>query len=85
MAPAGRQQLQALVGARLQRAARNDDAGDELVELIERTIAPGTWESQGGLGRIYYWRNGRALVISQTQQAHEGLADLLQQLHGAAE
>ena len=80
---AGRQQLQGMIGGRLQRGAKNDDYGLDLVDLIERTIAPGSWESQGGPGRIYYWRNGRALVISQSQQAHEGLADLLEQLHVA--
>ncbi len=83
LAPGPRQQMQGLVGGRLNRAAKNDDYGPELVELIERTIAPGSWESQGGLGRIYYWRNGRALVISQTQDTHERLVDLVRQLHHA--
>ena len=81
----GRQQLQGLIGGRLNRGMKNDDYGPDLVDLIERTIAPGTWESQGGPGRIYYWRNGRALVISQTQQAHEGLADMLEQMHVAGD
>lgn len=83
MALGQRQQLQGLIGGRLQRAAQNDDYGPDLVDLIERTVSPGTWESQGGLGRIYYWRNGRALVVSQTQEAHEAMADLIGQLHAA--
>jgi hypothetical protein len=81
MAPRARQQLQGLVGGRLRRAQANDDYGQDLLELIEKTIAPGTWASQGGPGRIYYWRNGRAMVVSQTQEAHEELADLIGQLH----
>lgn len=81
MAPRARRQLRGLIGGRLSRAAQNDDYGPNLLELIEKTIAPGTWESQGGPGRIFYWRNGRAMVISQTQEAHEDLADLIGQLH----
>jgi hypothetical protein len=83
MQPGARRQLQGIVGGRLQRAAKDLDSGAELVDLIERTIAPSSWERQGGVGRIHYWRNGRALVITQTQQAHEGVADLFQQLQRA--
>jgi hypothetical protein len=83
MAPGARRQLQGMIGGRLRRAQTNDDYGQDLLELIEKTIAPGTWDSQGGPGRIFYWRNGRAMVISQTQEAHEELADLIGQLHAA--
>jgi hypothetical protein len=56
------------------------DNGEQLVDLIRRTIAPSTWDVNGGPGTIYYWRPGRALVIRQTSEVHEDVADLLQQL-----
>lgn len=63
--------------------ADSDDAGPALVELIQKTIAPGHWASQGGPGTIYYWRPGRALVIRATQQTHEHIQDVLRQLQQA--
>jgi hypothetical protein len=56
------------------------DNGEQLVDLIRRTIAPSTWDVNGGPGTMYYWRPGRALVIRQTREVHEDIADLLQQL-----
>ena len=58
----------------------SDDYGPELVELIQQTIAPQTWDVNGGLGTAYYWRPGRALVIRQTGNVHDQLGDLLEQL-----
>jgi len=60
--------------------AQVDDAGPALVDLIQKTIAPGHWASQGGPGAIYYWRPGRALVIQASQEAHEEVGQLLRQL-----
>ena len=56
------------------------DNGEQLVDLIRRTIAPSTWDVNGGPGTMYYWRPGRALVIRQTSEVHEDIADLLGQL-----
>jgi len=56
------------------------DNADQLVDLIHRTIAPSTWDVNGGPGTIYYWRPGRALVIRQTSEVHGDVADLLEQL-----
>jgi hypothetical protein len=58
----------------------SDDYGPQLVELIQQTIAPQTWDVNGGLGTAYYWRPGRALVIRQTGGVHDQLGDLLEQL-----
>jgi hypothetical protein len=58
----------------------SDDYGPQLVELIQQTIAPQTWDVNGGLGTAYYWRPGRALVIRQTGNVHDQLTDLLEQL-----
>lgn len=59
------------------------DYGPALVDLIQRTIAPDSWDIRGGPGSIYYWRPGRALVVRQTTEAHEAVEDALGQLRGA--
>lgn len=56
------------------------DYGQELVDLIQRTIAPRSWDVNGGPGSIYYWYPGRALVIRQTQEVHEQIGGVLEQL-----
>lgn len=61
-------------------AGVNDDYGQDLVELIQHTIAPNTWDVNGGLGTIYYWRPGRAMVIRQTGEVHGQIGDLLEQM-----
>jgi hypothetical protein len=45
--------------------------GQDLIELIESTIAPASWETRGGPGVIKYWADGHALVIRQTREVHE--------------
>jgi hypothetical protein len=59
------------------------DAGEDLVELIQTTIAPKTWEANGGPGTIYYWRQQRAIVVRNTAEVHEQLSDTLEQLERA--
>jgi hypothetical protein len=56
------------------------DRGQALVELIRRTIAPETWDVNGGLGTIYYWRPGRAIVVRQTSEVHHQLGGLVEQI-----
>jgi general secretion pathway protein D len=53
---------------------------DSLIELITTTVAPQTWDSVGGPGSIAPFANNLSLVVSQTQEVHEQIADLLQQL-----
>lgn len=65
-------------------AITSDDYGPQLVELIQRTIAPSSWDVNGGLGVIYYWRPGRALVVRQTDAVHEEVGNVLQQLERAS-
>jgi len=60
-----------------------DDYGPQLVELIQRTIAPSTWDINGGPGSIYYWRPGRAIVVRQMDAVHEDIGGLLRQLEEA--
>lgn len=56
------------------------DHSQELMDLIQATIAPATWESLGGPGVIRYWQPGHALVIRQTTEVHEDLQRLLRDL-----
>jgi len=53
---------------------------DTLIELIRSTIAPDTWDEMGGAGAIESYPVNLSLVISQTQEVHEQIADLLDQL-----
>jgi len=59
------------------------DLGEDLVDLIQTTIAPDSWEVNGGPGTIRYWRNGMSLIIRQTDEIHGDIDDLLRQLERA--
>ena len=51
---------------------------DALIELITSTVAPTSWDEVGGPGSIAPYLGN--LVISQTQQVHEQIAELLMRL-----
>jgi general secretion pathway protein D len=53
---------------------------DSLIELIEQTIAPQSWDTVGGVGSVSGFETNLSLVVSQTQEVHEQIADLLDQL-----
>jgi hypothetical protein len=53
------------------------DYGPDLVRLIETTIDPDFWRSNGGSGVIYYYQPLRILVVSATTQIHDEMTDLL--------
>ena len=53
---------------------------DTLIDLITATIAPDSWDDVGGEGSIQGFPTNLSLVVSQTQEVHEQIADLLQQL-----
>ena len=53
---------------------------ESLIELITSTIAPTTWAEVGGPGTINEFKGNLSLVVSQTQEVHEEIADLLDQL-----
>ncbi|MBN2580135.1 MAG: hypothetical protein JXB10_14185 [Pirellulales bacterium] len=52
----------------------------ELIELITSTVRPDSWLDFGGHGSIREFPMNLSLVITQTQQVHEEIADLLEQL-----
>jgi general secretion pathway protein D len=51
-----------------------------LIDLIQNTVAPQTWNTVGGPGAIQPFMTNLSLVVSQTQEVHEQIADLLEQL-----
>ncbi|HUG94499.1 MAG TPA: hypothetical protein VML55_27020 [Planctomycetaceae bacterium] len=51
-----------------------------LIELIQNTIAPESWEVNGGLGSIRYYPMFQALVVRQTGEVHHQLGGGLGQL-----
>jgi hypothetical protein len=53
----------------------------QLIDLIERTIAPTTWDSAGGLGSVHYYSPFRVLVVRQTGDVHEQLGGLIGELN----
>jgi general secretion pathway protein D len=53
---------------------------DSLIQLITSTIAPTSWDDVGGPGSIEGFATNLSLVVSQTQEVHEQIADLLDQL-----
>jgi general secretion pathway protein D len=53
---------------------------DTLITLVQETISPDSWEEAGGPGRISPFPLNLSLIVSQTQEVHQQLADLLQQL-----
>lgn len=53
---------------------------DSLIDLITSTVKPTTWDVVGGPGSIKEFETNLSIVVSQTQDVHEELADLLEQL-----
>lgn len=54
---------------------------DSLIELITKTVDPESWKDNGqGEGTIEKFETNLSLVIRQTQEIHEQIAELLEQL-----
>ena len=53
---------------------------DTLINLITSTVAPDTWDDVGGPGAIESFDGNLSLVIINTQEVHEQVVDLLEQL-----
>jgi general secretion pathway protein D len=53
---------------------------DSLIELLTTTIQPNTWDEVGGPGSVKEFRTNLSIVVSQTQDVHEEIVDLLEQL-----
>lgn len=59
------------------------DNGEELVDLITRTIFPDKWEVNGGNCTIVYYRPLMCLVVTATGTTHGGVENLLDGLRAA--
>jgi type II secretory pathway component GspD/PulD (secretin) len=53
---------------------------DVLMKLITSTIKPETWSEMGGPGTIEYYPLGMALIVSQSPDIQEQIAELLEAL-----
>ena len=53
---------------------------DSLIQLITATIQPESWDEVGGPGSVQPFETNLSLVVSQTQEVHEQIVDLLEQL-----
>ncbi|MCA9070691.1 MAG: hypothetical protein KDA84_17295, partial [Planctomycetaceae bacterium] len=52
----------------------------KLIDLIQNTIAPESWQIVGGKGSIYYFDLLKVLVVRQTGEVHHQLGGVLEQL-----
>jgi hypothetical protein len=65
-------------------ASKDEEADfDSLIDLIKSTVKPTTWDDVGGPGSIAPFENGLSLVISQTQEVHEEVQAVLEQMRKA--
>jgi hypothetical protein len=76
--PAGNREQATVNAEQAARGGNPQNDAKELIELIEDTIAPESWEIRGGRGVIRYWSNGQALVIRQTAEVHERIGGVLE-------
>ncbi|MCA9066488.1 MAG: hypothetical protein KDA96_25645, partial [Planctomycetaceae bacterium] len=52
----------------------------ELIDLIQATVAPESWQGAGGSGRVVLSESTLSLVVSATPEVHDEIAELLNQL-----
>ncbi len=61
----------------------NADNGQLLVDLIQNTICPKSWDVNGGSCTISYWQQQHAIVVRATGDVHGEISDTLEQLNRA--
>lgn len=49
------------------------DHSQQLIDVIQRCLAPNTWDVNGGQGVVHYYAPSKALVVRQTSEMHEQL------------
>lgn len=59
------------------------DHGQALVDLIERTINPAFWDTNGGPGAIVYFQPLQCLVVRASGEVHERLGGVVGGLRAA--
>jgi hypothetical protein len=60
-----------------------NDYSQQLIDLIERTIRPDFWDTNGGPGAIVYYRPLMALVVTATSEVHGSVGGVLGALRAA--
>jgi hypothetical protein len=71
-------------GGQNANANTNADYGQQLVDLIQNTISPKSWDVNGGSATIYYWQQQHAIVVRATDDVHGEISDTLEQLNRAS-
>jgi type II secretory pathway component GspD/PulD (secretin) len=66
------------VNGELQPARRTRE--DAIINLIISTVAPNSWVDAGGSGTVQYYPLGHCVVVNQSQDIQEQVADLLDAL-----
>jgi hypothetical protein len=64
-------------------SAQSADFGLELVELIQATVSPATWDINGGPGAIVYYSPLRVLVVNAPSDVHEKVGGAVGQLRAS--
>ncbi len=59
------------------------DNSAALIDLIQSTIQPDSWNVNGGPGALYYFRPVHALVVRATSEVHEQLRGLMNGMRAA--
>jgi general secretion pathway protein D len=57
-----------------------EDDFEDLIELIEETIEPDSWETNGGTGRMRAFPSNLSLIVTNTQEIQDQIQDLLKRL-----
>ena len=83
MAQMGAPGVGAGAGVGAGRGQISEEAGEQLVEVIQNTIHPESWEQNGGNGTIQFWSTNGHLIIRQTDENHQKIQNLLDQLRRA--
>ena len=67
-------------GVKTRPAPSEAVCADRLISNITAMIAPGSWECDGGPGRIEFFEKGRSLVICHEKATIEQIASALEKL-----
>jgi hypothetical protein len=79
-------ELHDVLNRRVKRAAASHAGGglandaQQLIDLIQATVAPDSWAINGGNGTLYFYAPLNVLVVRQTAEVHEQLGGTIGQL-----
>lgn len=70
------------IGGEMPAVARAPEV-EQLMRLVQTTVAPDTWDTHGGPGTVEEF--GGLFVVNQTEEVHDRIEKLLQMLREAAQ